>query len=422
MRESDQILERLLTLHPKIIDLSLDRMYDILERLGNPHEKLPPVIHVAGTNGKGSTISYMRSILEAADLSVHVYTSPHLVNFSERIRLNGKIIEEDYLKEMLEYCEKINDGRPITYFEITTAAAFKAYAETPADALILEVGLGGRLDATNVIDQPLSTVIAPVSLDHQQFLGSNLLNIAMEKASIAKKGVPLVVAKQSAEVEQKICEIAKNKEGKLIRSWTFEKTTDGFKYEDEIGAMSLPKPNLAGPHQVDNAALAIAALRHQNILTITHEQYNAGVTNAKWPARLQNITESPFGRLLPEGSELWLDGGHNPAAARVISDSFKNRELILICGMLKNKDCDGYLNELAASIKQVFGIGVDGEDSHPPTDIVKHAWALELKAETANNVKEAIIKVNRDSPATVLICGSLYLAGQVLYDNGLIPD
>ncbi|MBT6035996.1 MAG: bifunctional folylpolyglutamate synthase/dihydrofolate synthase, partial [Kordiimonadaceae bacterium] len=223
-RNSDRILTRLLTLHPKIIDLSLDRMNIILESLGNPQNTLPPVIHVAGTNGKGSTIAYLRSILEAAGLSVHVYTSPHLVRFAERIRLNGEIIEENYLQEILEYCEKINDGVPITYFEITTAAAFKAFADNPADVLILEVGLGGRLDATNVVDHPLSTVITPVSHDHQQFLGHDLSGIAMEKASIAKKDVPLLSALQTKEVEKKISEVVQKSGGNLINNWNYEIT------------------------------------------------------------------------------------------------------------------------------------------------------------------------------------------------------
>ncbi len=422
MRESDQILERLLTLHPKIIDLSLDRMHDILEKMGNPHKKLPPVIHVAGTNGKGSTISYLRSILEAANLSVHVYTSPHLVKFAERIRLNGKIIDEDYLKQILEYCETINEGSPITYFEITTAAALKAFSETPADVLILEVGLGGRLDATNVVDLPMSTVITPISIDHEQFLGTNLHMIAIEKAGIAKKGIPLIVAKQNAKVEEKIQEIAAKNGANLMNDWSFEKLKKGFRYKDATGEFNLPAPNLIGDHQVSNAATAIAALRHQTNLTITPEHCKTGVTKAKWPARMQNITDSPFGRLLPNGSELWLDGGHNPAAGKIIAEHFKGEKMILICGMMKNKDVKGLLEPLAAHTQKLFGVDIEGEVSHTATEIVKFAWALEITAQTATSVEDALNQIDNKDPVKVLICGSLYLAGQVLGDNDLIPD
>ena len=419
---SDKILARLLTLHPKIIDLSLERMHDILNKLGNPERTLPPVIHVAGTNGKGSTIAYLRSILEAANLSVHVYTSPHLVRFAERIRLNGEIISEGYLEEVLEICEKINDGEPITYFEITTAAALKAFSDTPADVLILEVGLGGRLDATNVVEHPLSTVITPISHDHEQFLGGDLRGIAMEKASIAKKDIPLLSAKQQPEVSDKIREVAASREGDFITAWDYETTKGGFIYSDNQGRLELPTPNLRGPHQISNAALAVAVLRHQDKLAINDKCFVQGITTAKWPARMQNISDSPYGHLLNEGSELWLDGGHNPAAGQVIADSFKDRKLILICGMMENKDTSGYLENLKTQITELYGVHVDGEASHPATDIVKFAWSLRIKAETANSVEEALRKIGNEREVTVVICGSLYLAGQVLGDNGLIPD
>jgi len=421
-RQSDRILDRLLTLHPKIIDLSLKRMHKILEKLGNPEKKLPPVIHVAGTNGKGSTIAYLRSILEANNLSVHVYTSPHLVRFAERIRLNGKLIGEDYLENILEHCEKINDGEPITYFEITTAAAIKAFADNPADILILEVGLGGRLDATNVIDHPLSTVITPISHDHEQFLGNDLSGIAMEKASIAKNGVPLVSAAQDEAVSQKIAEIVKQKDGLLISGWRFTETENGFIYEDKLGKINLPLPGLIGPHQISNASLAIATLRHQNEFDISETDYVKGIVNVKWPARMQNITASPYGKKLAKGSTLWLDGGHNPAASKVIAESFKGEKLVLICGMMENKDTAGYLATLAPQTEHLYGIHVEGEASHSATDIVKHAWSQNIKAETAKNVEEAIEKIGTKTPATIVICGSLYLAGQVLADNGLIPE
>ncbi|MCC3862484.1 bifunctional folylpolyglutamate synthase/dihydrofolate synthase [Pseudemcibacter aquimaris] len=422
MQKSDAILERLLDLHPKIIDLSLDRMHDILQRLGNPEKNLPPVIHVAGTNGKGSTIAYLRSILEAANLSVHVYTSPHLVRFNERIRLGGKLINEDYLSELLEHCEQVNDGDPITYFEITTAAAFKAFADNPADVLILEVGLGGRLDATNVVDEPLASVITPVSFDHEQFLGSEIRHIAMEKANIAKKDAPLIIGKQLPDAGEQILKTANDKRANIISNWGYEIKEDGFSYEDEKGILNLSNPNLNGPHQISNAALAIATLRSQETLIIPEECYNQGISNANWPARMQNISKSRFGEILPEGSELWLDGGHNPAAGDVIASSFGDKRLILICGMMENKDTAGYLKPLAPLTDQLYGIHVDGEASHPATEIVKFAWSHNIKAETADNVLDAIQKIDADAPVTVVICGSLYLAGQVLRDNDLIPE
>ena len=422
MRTTDRILERLLSLHPKIIDLSLDRMHDILQKLGNPQEKLPPVIHVAGTNGKGSTIAYLRSICEAANLSVHVYTSPHLVRFNERIRLNGKLISEDHLQEILEHCEDINGGKPITYFEITTAAAIKAFADNPADVLILEVGLGGRLDATNVVDEPLSTVVTPVSFDHEQFLGSEITNIATEKASIAKKNIPIVIGSQSKEALTQIVKIASEKNALIKSDWSYEVSPEGFIYQDSYGELNLPKPNLNGPHQISNAALAIATLRHQEKITIPKDCYTTGISSANWPARMQNITNSPFGELLPKGSELWLDGGHNPAAGDVIAEHFKHEKLFLICGMMENKDTAGYLRPLAPLTQELFGIHVDGEASHPATEIVKLAWSQNIKAETAMDVQDALKKINSKSPVKVLICGSLYLAGQVLGDNDLIPD
>lgn len=419
---SDTILERLLTLHPKTIDLSLGRMRDILNKLGNPEKKLPPVIHVSGTNGKGSTIAYLRSILESANLSIHVYTSPHLVRFAERIRINGKIISESYLEEVLEICEEINAGEPITYFEITTAAAFKAFADNPADILILEVGLGGRLDATNVVEQPLSTVITPISHDHEHFLGNDLHGIAYEKASIAKINTPLLSAKQQLGVNKIISEVVTSKGGKFITEWDYKIISDGFIYNDSQGTLNLPIPNLRGPHQVSNAALAVAVLRHQDKISISEKHFAEGVTNAKWPARMQDISISRYGKLLNNGSELWLDGGHNPAAGQVVADSFKGKKLILICGMMENKDASGYIQAFEKKISKFYGLHIDGETSHSAANIVKFAQSLDVKSETANSVEEALVKIGNKSVVTVIICGSLYLAGQVLAENALIPD
>ncbi len=423
IKKSDRILERLLLLHPKIIDLSLDRMFRILEKLGNPHKNLPPVIHVAGTNGKGSTIAYMRSILEAANLSVHVYTSPHLVRFAERIRLSGRLIEEDYLTDLLDHCEKINDGEPITYFEITTAAAFKAFADNRADILLLEVGLGGRLDATNVIDHPLATVITPISMDHEQYLGSTLRSIAVEKAGIAKRNCPLLIAAQLPEAKAAIIKTATEKAAMLIEDWEIKLQHERrFTYKDRHGEIEIPPPALMGPHQADNAALAIATLRHQNQIKLDIDHFKTGIESATWPARMQNISKSSFGMLLHKKSTLWLDGGHNPAAAAIIASCFPKTKLILILGMLKTKNLQEYLAKISSQTSQVFGIHIEGEDSYPATEIVKMAWAEDINAETADNVTDALNKIGSRKPYTVLVCGSLYLSGQVLKDNDLIPD
>ncbi|MCF6197724.1 MAG: bifunctional folylpolyglutamate synthase/dihydrofolate synthase, partial [Emcibacter sp.] len=397
----------------------------ILSALGNPQDNLPPVIHVAGTNGKGSTIAYLLSILEAANLSVHVYTSPHLVHFNERIRLNGKIIDEQALTTLLEHCERVNNAKAITYFEITTAAAMKAFADHPADVLILEVGLGGRLDATNIVERPLSTILTPISQDHEQFLGTDLAVIAMEKASIAKSGVPLVSGPQEKVVQIKIKEIARQKNAALKTNWSSEACDEGFIYKDAYGELKLPRPNLIGPHQISNASLAIAALRHQELITIDETCYASGITSANWPARMQNITDSPYGRLLGPGSELWLDGGHNPAAGQILADFFAapdERPLYIICGMMANKDAVGFLIPIAGHVAKFYGVKVMGEDSHNAVAITKLARKAGLNAQSAPSVAEALRLIEATGPIRVLICGSLYLAGQILAENDLIPD
>jgi len=426
IRKSDKVLERLFKLHPKIIDLSLDRMERILNRLGHPERKLPPVIHVAGTNGKGSTTAYLRAILEAAGLKVHVYTSPHLVKFAERIRLAGKLINEDHLLQILEECEKINGGEPITYFEITTAIAFKAFAETPADVVLLEVGLGGRLDATNMVDQPLSTVITPVSVDHEQFLGSDQGGIAREKAGIAKENIPLIIAPQVPEALNAILDTAKQVKAQSITAdqWHIRETADGFDYRDKFGEMALPRPNLKGPHQINNAALAIACLRHQHVFKISESQISKGITSALWPARMQDISQTALGQELPEGSSLWLDGGHNPAAGRILAGFFKeqnHRPLYLICGMMKNKDTAGFLEPLSPLVEKCFGLKVEGEDSHAGTDIVRMAQSVHIKAAACTDVNQAIREITEleNKAVQVLICGSLYLSGQILARNAV---
>jgi len=423
---SDKVLERLFRLHPKKIDLSLGRMTALLRKLGNPEQKLPPVIHVAGTNGKGSTVAYLRAILEAAGLRVHVYSSPHLVRFAERIRLAGQLIDEDRLLDCLLQCEKVNGDSPITYFEITTAIAFQSFAECPADILLLEVGLGGRLDATNVIDKPLSTVITPVSVDHEQFLGTDLGGIAHEKAGIAKSGVPLIMAEQPDPAKAAIMDYA-GKVGAVTFHWTVAQTSGGFDYQDSTGRLSLPLPNLHGSHQTANAGLAIACLRHQDKFHITAKDFAKGITAAIWPARLQNITHSAYGEVLPEGSTLWLDGGHNPAAGQILGTYFSEpdpRPLYVICGMMAGKDAGGFLKPLGPHAAKLYGIKVTGEDSHSAEKIAEMAGQENILADSAPSAKGALQDIralSEGKAVRVLICGSLYLAGYILAQNNLLP-
>lgn len=431
---ADKVLTRLYELHPKKIDLSLDRMYQLLTKLDHPERKLPPVIHIAGTNGKGSTTAYLRAILEAADLRVHVYSSPHLVRFAERIRLAGKLIDEDTLLDCLLDCERINGNTPITYFEITTAIALKAFAESPADVVLLEVGLGGRLDATNVIDRPLSTIITPVSIDHEQFLGSDLGGIAREKAGIAKADTPLILADQQDQARTEILHYAAQVGAKSVAygNWSVTATDEGFIYQDRQGKLTLPRPNLHGPHQIANAGLAIACLRHQDHFDIQDEAYYKGIQSAIWPARLQDITESPFGHLLPADSALWLDGGHNPAAGQILANHLSDPSsgnnaspLYLICGMMANKDSLGFLAPLQPHVEKLYSVTVIGEDSHSAAAIAAMARQAGMRAVPADNVAMALKDIAQHATGKavrVLICGSLYLAGQVLNQNDLLPD
>lgn len=411
MSQSDRVLARLLTLHPKIIDLSLDRMERLLRDLGHPERKLPPVIHVAGTNGKGSVVAYLRAILEAAGLRVHVYTSPHLVRFAERIRLAGKLISEDALEDVLERCEQINGDIPITYFEITTAAAFLAFSEIPADVVLLEVGLGGRLDATNMVDQPLATVLTPISMDHEQFLGNNVAAIAKEKAGIAKKGVPLITGDYNKALLGDIRQVAKDAD--IITDWSHE----GQDYRDRFGKLHLPLPRLGGDHQLLNAAIATATLRHQNKFDITQENIATGIRAAHWPARLQDITGS---YPLPDGSRLWLDGGHNPAAGTALANYFKGEKIHLICAMMANKDVKGYLAPLAPMIEKFYGMEINGEDSHSAEEMAGFAKELGIDATAVKNVTTALEQIKE--PRQVMICGSLYLAGHILREAGKFPE
>lgn len=419
---SDAILARMMALHPKIIDLTLDRMWRLLEALEHPEERLPPVIHIAGTNGKGSTQAMIRAGLEAMGQSVHAYTSPHLARFHERIRLAGDLIDEGHLTEVLDECYAKNGGENITYFEITTAAALLAFARTQADYTLLEVGLGGRLDATNVIANPALTIITPISIDHEQFLGDTLAKIAGEKAGIIKRGVPCVVGPQPDEAMDVIEATAARLGAPLIaygQQWHVWEERGRLVYQDETGLLDLPLPALLGAHQVQNAGAAIAALRH---LGADEAACEAAMTGAEWPARMQRLRKGPLVEAAPE-IELWLDGGHNAAAGQALGKvlaGLPTRPTHLICGMLNTKDIKGYLAPLAAEAASLTAVSIPGEaNTLPAEETAEAATAVGMKATTAESVLEALKAIAAESPgARVLICGSLYLAGRVLQENG----
>ena len=418
---SDAILARMQALHPKIIDLTLDRMYPALAALGDPHLALPPVIHVAGTNGKGSTVAMIRAGLEAAGKTVHVYTSPHLARFHERIRVAGSLISEPDLTAILDEVYDANGGASITYFEITTVAALLAFARTPADYTLLEVGLGGRLDATNVVERPALTVITPVDLDHQQYLGDTLPLIAGEKAGILKRGVPVVVGHQHEQAMEVIEDRAARLGAQVIAAgqhWHVTEERGRLVYQDDTGLLDLPPPVLPGPHQFRNAGMALAALRH---LGFGDAACEAAVTGAEWPARMQRLRSGPLVTSAPE-AELWLDGGHNPAAGEVIAATLArlpDRPTHLICGMLNTKDVRGYLRPLATHADRLIAVSIPGEAATLPAEETAQAAAdVGMAAETADSVATALARIVADDPAArVLICGSLYLAGTILREN-----
>ena len=419
---SDVILERMLTLHPKVIDLTLGRVERLLAALGNPERQIPPVIHVAGTNGKGSTQAMIRAGLEAGGDRVHAYTSPHLARFHERIRLAGDLISEDLLTQLLDECVTANGGEEITFFEITTCAAFLAFSRVPADWTLLEVGLGGRLDATNVVDHPRLTIITPVSLDHQAFLGDTVGAIAGEKAGIIKRGVPLIVGSQTDE-GLRVIETQAARLGAPIMShgqhWHAFEDRGRLVYQDESGLLDLPLPNLPGPHQFQNAGAAIAALRY---LGRDEAACEAAVTRAVWPARMQRLRQGPLIALAPK-VELWLDGGHNPAGGEAVAATLARmpvRETQVICGMLNTKDVQGYMTPLAPHVRRLYAVSIPGEKNTLPAEVTRDAaLSAGIDAVTAGSVTEALAAIAVTSPdARVLICGSLYLAGSVLRENG----
>ncbi len=435
----DSIVARLTALHPKRIDLSLDRLQRLLAALDHPERKLPPVIHVAGTNGKGSTVAFLRAILEAAGQRVHVYTSPHLVRFNERFRLGavgeGRLVGDDELMAALEQCERANAGAPITVFEITTAAGFLLFAQNPADVLLLEVGLGGRLDATNVIDDPLATIITRISIDHTDFLGDSLEKIATEKAGILKRGVPAIVASQARDALAVIERQAARLNAPLTiagEDWTATEERGRLVYQDEAGLLDLPAPKLYGRHQFENAGLAISALRALPLFHIPPAAFEAGMVKADWPARLQRLSAGALVDLVPDGSELWLDGGHNPDGGRAIAAALADleervsRPLVLIVGMIASKDVDGFLRNFTGLARRLIAVPVPSADKGVPADAVADAArALDLPAVARGNLTEAldaVRKLDLDPPPRILITGSLYLAGDVLRENGTLPQ
>lgn len=422
MTTSDVILQRMMALHPKVIDLTLDRVHRLLAALGNPERQLPPVIHIAGTNGKGSTQAMIRAGLEAGGHKVHAYTSPHLAYFHERIRLAGELISEAALTELLDECVRLNGADEITFFEITTCAAFAAFARTPADYTLLEVGLGGRLDATNVVEHPALTIITPVSLDHQQYLGETVGEIAFEKAGIIKRGVPVIVGPQE-DAGMAVIEARAARVGAPVlafgQHWHVHEEHGRLVFQDERGLLDLPLPNLPGPHQIYNAGAALAALRQ---LGRSNAECEAAVTEAYWPARMQRLRKGPLVVMAP-GVELWLDGGHNPAGGQAVAATLARmptRETHLICGMLNTKDVKGYMLPLASQATRLHAVAIPGEKNTLPAEVTRDAaLAAGIAAEVAPSVAGALAQIVAEAPAArVLICGSLYLAGAVLRENG----
>ncbi len=429
---SDALLDRLTRLHPKLIDLSLGRIERLLDRLDHPERALPPVVHVAGTNGKGSVIAYLNAMLRAEGLAVHSYISPHLVHFHERISLAGRPIAEPDLVRLLQVCEAANGEAPITFFEITTAAALLAFSRSPAEVLLLETGLGGRLDATNVVARPRLTVITPLSLDHTQYLGETLEEIAFEKAGILKPGVPAVVAPQEPRALQVIARRAEELGAPLIqggRDWSAKAEGDGFLFHGAAGARRFPLPGLAGPHQVDNAALALAAAEALGDLRPSEPSLRRGLLEVDWPGRLQRLNRGPLVDLLGQAGpavrwELWLDGGHNGAAGEALSRAladWQDRPLHLVFGMMSSKAVQDFLRPLAPLAQSLRAVSIPGEHATLSADeAADKAREAGLEAEASADVAAALRAIldASDRPGRVLICGSLYLAGSVLTENG----
>lgn len=438
MDDASAILDRLVALHPKTIDLSLDRMESVLKALDHPEKRLPPVIHIAGTNGKGSTSATLRAIFEAAGKTVHVYTSPHLVRFNERVRLGrpdgGEFVSDAELAVALIRAEERNGGQPITIFEITTAAALELFANHPADVLLLEVGLGGELDATNVVEKPLISLITPISHDHESYLGSDIAEIAAAKAGILKPGVPAVIAPQTDSVLGVLERRAAHVGAPLVvggQDWLVHEEHGRLVYQDDGGLLDLPAPRLIGGHQYINTGLAIAALRALGDMP-DMTTLERGLTEVDWPARMQRLTHGDLYAIAPEEAELWLDGGHNPAAARAIAtvladlEDRATRPLVLIAGLLTTKDLVGYFEPFAGLAREVITVPIEHTDAAAdPGELADAARKAGLPARPATSVETALRMLADepfDMPPRILIGGSLYLAGEVLSANNTPPE
>lgn len=437
---SDAIIARCLGLHPKLIDLSLDRIQRLLASLHHPERRLPPVIHVAGTNGKGSTIALMRAILEEAGLRVHVYTSPHLVRFHERIRLGavggGQFVEEGRLAGALTRAVEVNAGQPITVFELTTAAAFALFAEAPADVMLMEVGLGGRVDATNVVPNPVCAVVTPIGHDHAEYLGDTLTAIAGEKAGILKRGCPAVIAPQDhPEADAALSDLAERSGARPVliggQDFTVHSERGRFVYQDEGGLLDLPLPRLAGRHQLVNAGTAIAAVKAAGYGDLEARVYERAMERAEWPGRLQRLSRGRLTLLAPEGSDLWLDGGHNSDGGRVLAAAMADLEerspapLVLICGMLSTKDTAGFLANFRGLAREVVAVPIAGNIAgRRPEEVATVAGEAGFRCSAEPGIEAALDglhETNLERPPRILICGSLYLAGEALALNGTPP-
>jgi dihydrofolate synthase/folylpolyglutamate synthase len=428
------IRARLAALHPQTIDLSLDRMIRLMAALGHPERRLPPVIHVAGTNGKGSTIAYLRAICEAAGLRAHVYTSPHLVRLNESIRLAGTLVGDDALLAAFAEIERINAGAPITPFEAETAVAFHLFAAHPADVVLLEVGLGGRLDATNVIEAPAACVLTPIAIDHTDFLGDTLIKIATEKAGIIKRRVPVISAEQTPEATAVIERTARKMHAPLHsagQDWHVVIERGRLVYQDDRGLMDLAAPKLFGRHQFGNAGLAVATLRALDKFKIDVAAYETGVTRAEWPARMQRLTAGRLVEAAPPGAEIWLDGGHNAEGGRIVAAALGDleervpRPLVAIVGMMANKDAAGFLANFAGQTRHIIAVPIpDRAGAMPPDALAAAGRGLGMRVDMAADVAAALASLKRlayEVPPRILIAGSLYLAGHVLAANGTPP-
>jgi dihydrofolate synthase / folylpolyglutamate synthase len=438
---ADAVIDRLMALHPKGYDLSLERITRLLALLGDPQQRLPPVIHVAGTNGKGSAAAFARAILEAEDRRVHVHTSPHLVSWHERYRLaapgGGRFVADDVLAEALSRIADANAGQSITVFEILTAATFILFSEHPADAVVLEVGLGGRFDATNVIERPAVALIMPISLDHEAHLGDRVELIAAEKAGIIKPGAPVVIGAQESDVAREVLVDAAARAGvePLVYGQDFLAFEENGRlvYQDGDGLFDLPLPRLAGRHQLANAAAAIAAVKAAGF-AVGQRGLERAMESVDWPARMQRLATGRLPGLAPPGSELWLDGGHNPGAGTVIAEAMAEleermpRPLFLVAGMIATKDQTGFFRAFEGMVRHVFTVPIAGSEAGvPPGELAARAMQAGLSAEPVASVENALMLLrdtwdHSEPPPRILLAGSLYFAGEVLAANGTPPD